>query len=103
MFPMRDFMQRFGELLTELDALAADGEGETCEDLEDLNAELEDALMLLGEWRPEDDAEELADALEELRALAGDYRALSDRVPGLAELADRLRMAADMALGNLER
>lgn len=103
MFPMRDFMERFGELLSELDALAADCDGEACEDLEDLNAELEDALLLLGEWKPEDDAEELADALEELCALAEDYRALSDRVPGLSDIADRLRMAADMALGNLER
>lgn len=103
MFPMRDFMERFGELLSELDALAADCDGEACEDLEDLTAELEDALLLLGEWKPEDDAEELADALEELRALAEDYGALSDRVPGLSDLADRLRMAADMALGNLER
>lgn len=103
MFPIRDFMERFGELLSELDALAADCDGEACEDLEDLNAELEDALLLLGEWKPEDDAEELADALEELCALAEDYRALSDRVPGLSDIADRLRMAADMALGNLER
>lgn len=103
MFPMRDFMERFGELLSELDALAADCEDVVCEDLEDLNAELEDALLLLGEWKPEDDAEELADALEELRALAEGYGALSDHVPGLSDLTDRLRMAADMALGNLER
>ena len=103
MLSTRGFMERFGELLSELDALAEDCDGEAGEDLEDLNAELEDALLLLGDWKPEDGAEELADALEDLRALAGDYRALSGSVPGLADLAGRLAAAADMALGNLDR
>ena len=100
---MRDYIQRFGELLSELDALAEDRGGDACEDLEDLNAEFEDALLLLDEWKPGDDADELADALDDLRALAGDYRALSGRVPGLADLAERLNTAADAALGSLER
>ena len=95
------FMERFDGILEELDALAENCPGEAAEDLEDLNAELEDALLLLNECKKGDDPEELADALEDLRALAGDYRGLADGIPALASLADQLEMAAGMALGNL--
>lgn len=79
-------------VLADLDALS-----EECgspEELEDLNAELEDALMMLSEidsrhagWE-----EELSDALEEIRALAGDYRKAG--IPAAKALADRLEQAA---------
>ncbi len=101
MFPIQPFLERFGELLDDLDALAECCAGEAAEDFSDLNAELEDALLLLSECKPDDDPEALTDALEDLKALAGDYRALAGGVPGLSHLADQLDMAADMALGNL--
>ena len=101
MFPIQTFLDRFGALLEQLDALTEDCAGDAAEDLDDLNAEFEDALMLLGEYRGDDDPEELSDALEDLKALAGDYRALSGGIPEIAALADQLEMAAEMALGNL--
>ena len=101
MFPIQSFLDRFGGLLTQLDALAEDCDAEAAEDLEDLNAEFEDALMLLNECRADGDPEELTDALEDMKALAGDYRGLTGDIPELAALADQLEMAADMALGNL--
>ena len=83
--------KRLEALLGELDALA--GACEDTEALEDLNAEFEDALMLLSEIDPREDGwrEELADALEELRALAGDYRRTG--IPGAEALADELEAA----------
>lgn len=101
MFPIQSFIERFEGVLEQLDALAEDCAPDAAEDLEDLNAELEDALLLLNECKKGDDPEELADALEDLRALAGDYRGLADGIPALASLADQLEMAAGMALGNL--
>ncbi len=101
MFPIQTFLDRFGALLEQLDALAEDCAVDAAEDLDDLNAEFEDALMLLGECKSDDDPEALSDALEDLKALAGDYRALSGDIPEAAALADQLQMAADMALGNL--
>lgn len=102
MFPIQSFMERFEGILAELDALAAARSGDA-EALEDLNAEFEDALLLLGELdlREGDWREELDDALEELRSLAGDYRALAGEDSKLAELANRLGMAVDMAAGSL--
>ena len=93
------FMERFDGILEELDALAESRPGEVAEDMEDLNAELEDALMLLGELK-DGDIEELTGALEDIRALADDYRALAADAPDLADCAGRLAMAAEMALSN---
>jgi len=101
MFPIQSFLERFGDLLAQLDALAEDCAPEAAEDLEDLNAEFEDALMLMNESKAGDDPEALTDALEDLKALAGDYRALSGDIPEIAALADQLEMAAGMALDNL--
>ena len=53
-----------------LDALDALGDGA----LDDLNAEFEDALMLLSELDPDTEREDYADTLEAIRSLAGDYR-----------------------------
>jgi len=98
LFPVKAFVDRFGEILAELDALAASRDSEA---LEELNAEFEDALLLLGELKPQDEDfdEDLADTLEELRALAGDYRALSESLPDVAEPARRLEMAVALAEG----
>ena len=96
MFPIQSLIERVEEILAELDALAEALDGEDADDVEELNAELEDALLLLCELKPQDEDfdDDLADALEELRALAGDYRALSRRVPGVAGPARRLELAA---------
>ena len=101
MLPIRQFEARFREILEELDALA---EAADSEDLEDMNAELEDALMLLSEIGAEDADrdEQLADALDELAALADGYLAMADGVPGLMEPARRLEMVVDLARENLD-
>ena len=100
MFPIKTFLERFGEILSDLDGLTEDCPPEAAEDLDDLNAELEDALMLLGELRAED-GEDLVGALEDIRALAEDYRALAKRDADLADCAEHLAMAAELALGGM--
>ena len=87
---IKTIVERLEVVLEAFDALAA----ENPEALEDLNAEFEDALMLLSEIDPREAGwqEELDDALEELRALAGDYRRTG--VPGVEALAEKLEMAA---------
>ena len=104
MFPIGQFLDGFGQILWEMDALAQGGAGEALEAMEDLNAEFEDALMLLNELKREDVdwREELDGALEALRALAGDYRAIQGGVPGVEELAGRLEMAVEQARNSLE-
>lgn len=84
-------VERLEAVLAELDALSA--ECGAPEALEDLNAELEDALMLLSDIDPREDdwEEELSDGLEEIRALAGDYRKTG--IPGAKALADKLEQA----------
>ena len=95
MLPIAEFEKRFRALLEELDGVAEDAEDE---DLEDMNAELEDALFMLSEIDPKSDeaAEELADALEEFEALRDDYA----RRPDTKDVADRLGMLIQMARGN---
>jgi len=85
-------VKRLEAVLAELDAMSS--ECGAPEALEDLNAELEDALMLLSDIDPRDEGweEELSDALEEIRALAGDYRKTG--IPGAKALADQLEQAA---------
>ena len=85
-------VKRLEAVLSELDALSS--ESGSPEELEDLNAELEDALMLLSDIDPRETGweEELSDALEEIRALAGDYRQTG--IPGAKALADKLEQAA---------
>lgn len=104
MLPMKNIIGRFEEILAELDALAGECPEAIADDLEDLNAELEDALLLLGEIRP--DAEDWRDdaqgMLEDIRALADDYRAFAGQMPAIGELAHRLELAADMATENLD-
>ena len=96
MFPMKTFDERFQAILDGLDALAAESGDDT---LEELNAEFEDALLLIseidmksGDWR-----EEYRDALEELDALRRDYA----RLPGAEHLARQLDGLIRMAEGEL--
>ena len=99
MYPGKEFMKRFEAILSELDALSDALEDEA---LDDLNAELEDALFMLSQIRADDGdaAEELEDTLEEIKALAGDYAALD--VEGVGEIAARLSMAAEMAMNSID-
>lgn len=89
---IESIVKRLEAVLAELDALSE--ESGSPEVLEDLNAELEDALMMLSDINPRDAGweEELSDALEEIRALAGDYRKVG--IPGAEALADKLEQAA---------
>ena len=103
MYPKMGFIKRFKALLAELDDAADDADEDAAEALEDLNAEFEDALIMLSQIRPEDGdaAEELEDTLEALRALAEDYRSLDGGGEAVRDLADRLDNLAGMALGNM--
>lgn len=84
---MQAFLKRFGEILSKLDDL--DG-GEA---LDELCAELEDAIFLL---ECAEDEEEATGALEELEGLARELRAL-----GEAERADELAATAELARRNI--
>lgn len=88
------FKERYLTLLEELDELAGSDAltDEQADDLDDLNAEFEDAILLLDSLDPEntDFEEELEDALAEFDALAEDYRDYSEVVPEFGALADRL-------------
>ena len=95
MLPIAEFEKRFRALLEELDGVAEDTGDE---DLEDMNAEFEDALFMLSEIDPksEDAAEELADALEEFETLRDDYARRHDT----RDIAERLGMLIQMARNN---
>lgn len=94
------FLSRIQDILEELDELAEDA---GLEELDELNAQLEDALFLLEcvEDEDEDAAEEYEGALEEILSLAGDYRALCAEIPELQDRAQELSSAAEMARLNL--
>ena len=89
---IKDTVERLEAVLAALDALA--GECGDPEALEDLNAEFEDALMLLSQINPREDGweDEFSGVLEDLRALAGDYRRTG--IPGVEALAEKLEAAA---------
>ena len=87
------FLERFQSILDALDEFEMD------EELEELNAQLEDALFLM-EWS-EDDVEELQGAIEEIDGLLAEYRALSERRPELRQKVLELEMAAGLAGRNL--
>ena len=99
MFPIKEFEKRFREILASLDEFRGEDE-----EIEEMNAEFEDALFVIecidpndGEWQ-----EEFADALEEFSDLLDGYRGLAEDIPGLTDVADRLDMAIKMAEANLK-
>ena len=105
MFLKKEFEKRFRDILDELDTIMEENEmdEEVLDQLAELNAESEDALFLLcetGEDEP-DAAEALEDALEEFYALTDDYRKLSEAVPELEPLVQRLEMVIGMIKNNL--
>ena len=94
---LNGFLERFHGILDELDAFEAD------EELEELNAQLEDVLFLMESVDVEDAdaAEELAGALEEIDDLLAAYRELAEELPELRQQALELEMARRMAGQNL--
>ena len=92
MLPIAEYEARFREILAALDDIA-DGE-----DMEELNAEFEDALFMLSQIDPKSDdaAEEFMDALDEFDTLRADYA----RFPGAREAAERLGMLIEIARKN---
>lgn len=104
MFAKRRYMERFDAILAELDELTDACDGDAAEALEDLNAEFDDALILLGEIKPEgeDGREEVSGVLDDLAALANDYRAAGAGVEGVGDLANRLEATANKARESLD-
>ena len=98
-----EIRERFDAILAGFDALAEKCDADTSEVMEDFNAELEDALILLAELRPgeADSAEDFVDTLEDIRALAGDYRRQFGDMPGVAQLAQRLEEAVETSVVDL--
>ena len=92
MLPIAEYAARFGEILAALDDIA-DGE-----DMEELNAEFEDALFMLSQIDPKSDdaAEEFMDALDEFDALRADYT----RIPAAKDAAERMGMLIEFARKN---
>jgi len=90
------FLNRFQEILDGLDALA------DSEEMEELNAQLEDVLFLMESIDDADaDAdEELEGALEEIEDLLDQYRETDD--PEVKQKALELDMALRMARNNLQ-
>ena len=94
---LNGFLERFHGILDVLDEIEAD------EELDELNAQLEDVLFLMESVDVEDAdaAEEIAGALEEIDDLLAAYRALAEELPELRQQALELEMARKMAGQNL--
>ena len=94
---LNGFLERFHGILDELDEIGSD------EELEELNAQLEDVLFLMESVDVEDAdaAEELEGALEEIDDLLAAYRELAEELPELRQQALELEMARKMAGQNL--
>ena len=94
---LNGFLERFQGILDELDEIDAS------EELEELNAQLEDVLFLMDSVDVEDAdaAEELAGAREEIDDLLAASRDLSGALPELRQQALELEMARRMAGQNL--
>lgn len=91
------FISRFQAILEELDQFEMD------EELEEMNAEFEDALFMMEtiDEDGEDAAEEIADAMEDMDDLLARYRALCGERPELGQKVLELEMAVQMAKNNL--
>ena len=94
---LNGFLERFHGILDVLDEIEAD------EELDELNAQLEDVLFLMESVDVEDAdaAEEIAGALEEIDDLLAAYRELAEELPELRQQALELEMARKMAGQNL--
>ena len=99
MFPVKEFEKKFREILASLDEFRGEDE-----EIEEMNAEFEDALFVIEciDVNDEEWQEEFTDALEEFKDLLESYRGLEEDIPELKEAADRLDMAIKMAEANLK-
>lgn len=99
MFPIKEFEKRFREILASLDEFRGEDE-----EIEEMNAEFEDALFVIEciDTNEEDWEEEFTDAMEEFKDLLDGYRDMAEEIPGLADVAGRLDMAIRMAEANLK-
>ena len=91
------FMARLQNILDELDKF------EMTDELEELNAEFEDALFMLEDFDPEEEGsqEELEESLDELNALLEDYRELADETPELRQQVTEIEMCLKMIENNM--
>ena len=91
------FIDRLHNILDELDNL------EMTDELEELNAEFEDALFMLEDFDPEDaeSREELEESMDELNALLEDYRGLSEEMPELRQQVIEIEMCLKMIENNM--
>jgi len=101
MFPVKEFEKRFRERLDVLDRIC---EEKGLEELEELNANYEDALFVIEciNENEEDWKEEFSDALDEFRDLCGEYERLASEEPALAAEAELLNHLILMAEANLK-
>ncbi|MBQ8506360.1 MAG: hypothetical protein IJ466_02880 [Clostridia bacterium] len=92
------FLARFQDILDDMD------EFEMTDELEELNAQFEDAIFLLEsiDEDDEDASEELEGALEEIGDILDGYRDLSEEMPDLKQKVLELEMAVKMAEMNLK-
>lgn len=91
------FLKRFQAILEAMDEFEMDDE------LEEINAQFEDALFMM-ETIDEDDedaAEEIADAMEDMEDILAQYRELCEERPELSQKVVELEMAVQMAKNNL--
>lgn len=91
---LKGFAERFRDILDELDDFADD------DDMDELNAQLEDSIYLL-ECAQTDDDEDVADALDEIASLTEEYGAYIEDYPEMAQSVRALEMAVDMARKNI--
>lgn len=91
------FHKRFEAILEEMDAL------ETSEELEELNAQMEDTLYFIQSIDETSPAagEDIQEALEEVEGLLAEYRALSQRRTELRQQVQALQSTLEMAVRNL--
>jgi len=91
------FLDRFQSILDKLDEFEMD------EELEETNAQFEDALFMMDtiDEEDEDAAGEIADAMEDMDDLLAQYRELSHQRPELGQKVLELEMAVQMAKSNL--
>lgn len=95
---LNGFIERFQAILDDLDDLSNENE-----EIEELNAQLEDCLLLMHDADPDDadGREELQDALEEIADLPDEYRDIEDVPEAVLQKADALETAVRMLMANL--
>lgn len=104
MFPVKEFEKRFREILAQLDELRDLCDDDQTENIEEMNAEYEDALFVIEciDINEEEWTEEFSDALEEFKDLLSGYQKLAQEVSEIKDAADRLDMVIKMAEANLK-